>query len=63
MDPMLNIHCGFTGEATCSTRHSSSGVEHSIRNRAVVGSIPTCGSVSEPGLALGVPALNCLTAK
>ena len=24
--------------------HSSSGVEHSIRNRAVVGSIPTCGS-------------------
>ena len=25
-------------------RHSSSVVEHSIRNRAVVGSIPTCGS-------------------
>ena len=26
--------------------HSSSGVEHSIRNRAVVGSIPTCGSAT-----------------
>jgi hypothetical protein len=28
--------------------HSSSGVEHSIRNRAVVGSIPTCGSEAGP---------------
>src|SRR5687768_3080299 len=32
--------------ASCrSPRHSSSVVEHSIRNRAVVGSIPTCGSL------------------
>jgi hypothetical protein len=35
--PMANGH----------SRHSSSGVEHSIRNRAVVGSIPTCGSRSQ----------------
>jgi hypothetical protein len=31
--------------------HSSSGVEHSIRNRAVVGSIPTCGSRTDGHLA------------
>lgn len=30
--------------AAAAECHSSSGVEHSIRNRAVVGSIPTCGS-------------------
>lgn len=28
----------------CAVRHSSSVVEHSIRNRAVIGSIPICGS-------------------
>ena len=36
---------------SCSSRlsrHSSSVVEHPIRNRAVVGSIPTCGSGSPP---------------
>jgi hypothetical protein len=29
------------------SRHSSSVVEHSIRNRAVIGSIPICGSLNE----------------
>ena len=41
------------------TRQRSSVVEHSIRNRAVVGSIPTAGSEARRGLgtaAIGGPA-------
>ena len=34
------------GHVAGRRRHSSSGVEHSIRNRAVVSSILTCGSAS-----------------
>jgi hypothetical protein len=34
--------------------HSSSVVEHSIRNRAVVGSIPTCGSLGTFAPAFGL---------
>ena len=42
---------GYGRSQTC---HSSSGVEHPIRNRAVVSSILTCGSGSnEIGAALG----------
>ena len=44
---------------TCSwqlqSRHSSSAVEHSIRNRAVVGSIPTCGSARTVQIRLQSP--------
>ena len=36
------LHCCKEVQAV---RHRSSGVEHSIRNRAVVGSIPTGGSL------------------
>jgi hypothetical protein len=37
--------------------HSSSGVEHSIRNRAVVGSNPTCGSPHHPIASCRFPLL------
>jgi hypothetical protein len=36
------------------TCHSSSGVEHPIRNRAVVSSILTCGSRQRPNVFAGV---------
>src|SRR5690606_31150614 len=40
-------------------RHRSSVVEHSIRNRAVVGSSPTGGSAEPVAVYLGTPRLAC----
>src|SRR5437763_1216739 len=49
MGSVLSVHAAVDGpfRRTC---HSSSGVEHPIRNRAVVSSILTCGSLAPAGV-------------